>query len=272
MDSTGLDQHYFVEDSVQRHLVANRDANTFLPFLLPHLHAGMDVLDAGCGVGSIALDVAAKFAPRRIAGIDFDAGQIEDARRSAAERKLENAEFFTASVYELPFPDASFDIVYSVAVLMFLREPVRALAEMQRVLRPGGVAAVTDDDRGTVVISPDRPELWLAERLYQRAVEHEGGNPRCSRHIRRLMLEAGFARTQGVAHAPQVYGDTEGARWYAKLAVDAFGSASARERAVAAGWASGPELDAMIVAFREWADRPDSFASWLYCGALGWTS
>jgi len=33
-----------------------------------------------------------------------------------------------------------------------------------------------------------------------------------------------------------------------------------------------PELDAMIVAFRDWAERPDAFASWLYCGALGWTS
>lgn len=78
--------------------------------------------------------------PRRIAGIDFDAGQIEDARRSVAERKLENAEFFTASVYELPFPDASSDIVYSLTVLMFLREPVRALAETRRVLQPGLVA------------------------------------------------------------------------------------------------------------------------------------
>lgn len=41
---------------------------------------------------------------------------------------------------------------------------------------------------------------------------------------------------------------------------------------VGEGWATGAELDAMIVAFREWADPADAFASWLYCGALGWTS
>ena len=46
---------------------------------------------------------------------------------------------------------------------MYVREQVRALAEMRRVLRPGGVAAVTDDDLGTVVISPERPELRLAQ-------------------------------------------------------------------------------------------------------------
>lgn len=202
-----MDQHYVIEDSVQRRYVGSRDARTFLPFLLPHLRPGMAVLDAGCGVGSIALDLAPTVAPGRMAGIDADPGQIEAARRSAAERAIDNAEFVTASVYELPFEDATFDVVYANAVLLYVREPVRALVEMRRVLRPGGLAAASDDDLGTVVMSPDRPELRLAPRLFERAVAHEGGNARYSRHLRTLMLEAGFARTQGVAHAPEVYGD-----------------------------------------------------------------
>jgi SAM-dependent methyltransferase len=230
----------------------------------------MDVLDAGCGVGSIALDLAPTIAPGRIFGIDVDPEQIEVARKSAAERRIENAEFATASVYELPFDDESLDVVYANAVLFYLRDARRALGEFRRVLRPGGLAAVTDDDLGTVVISPDRPELERAPRLFEMAVAQEGGNARYSRHLRTLMLETGFARTQGIAHAPEVYGDLERTRWFAEFAVGLFGAQSMSEVIVKEGWATRAELDAMLDAFREWGELPDAFAAWLYCGALGW--
>jgi SAM-dependent methyltransferase len=261
-----------IEEGVQHRYVANRDARRFMPFLLPHVRSGMAVLDVGCGVGSIALDLAPTVAPGRVVGIDADDGQIDAARRSAAERALDNVEFLTASVYQLPFEDATFDVVYANAVLMYVRDQVRALMEMRRVLRPGGLAAVTDDDLGTVVISPDRPELELAPRLFERAVAHEGGNARYSRRLRTLMLEAGFARTQGVAHAPEVYGDLESTRWFAEFAVGLFVAPSMSEVIIGEGWASRAELDAVIAALREWGELPDAFASWLYCGALGWTS
>jgi ubiquinone/menaquinone biosynthesis C-methylase UbiE len=147
-----------IEEGVQQRYVANRDARRFLPFLLPHVRSGVDVLDVGCGVGSIALDLAPAVAPGRVVGIDADSEQIGQAKRSAAERAIENVEFFTSSVYELPFADASFDVAYANAVLMYVRDQVRALAEMRRVLRLAGLAAVIDDDLGTFVISPDRAE------------------------------------------------------------------------------------------------------------------
>ena len=189
-------------------------------------------------------------------GIDADSGQIEAARTSAAEREVDNAEFVTASVYELPFEKATFDVVYANAVLMYVRDQVLALTEMRRVLRPDGLAAVIDDDLGTVVISPDRPELELAPRLFERAVAHEGGNARYSRRLRTLMLEAGFARTQGVAHAPEVYGDLAATRWFAEFAVGLFAAPSMAEVIVGENWATRAELDATIAALREWGELP----------------
>ncbi len=265
-----VDERYVIDEGVQSRYVATRDAQTFLPFLLPHLRPGMDVLDAGCGVGSIALDLAPKTLPGRIVGIDIDTGQIETARGSAAERELHNVEFETASVYELPFADASFDIVYSVAVLQHVGKPIRALAEMRRVLRPGGLAAVTDDDHSTTVISPDRGELAEAFRLWQRVIIHGGGDPYYSRHLRSLMLEAGFARTHGVAHVPEVHGDAASTRWIAGVAVDLLSAPSVSDVIIGEGWASRADLDGMIAAFREWGEKPDAFATGLYCGALGW--
>jgi ubiquinone/menaquinone biosynthesis C-methylase UbiE len=135
-----MEQRYVIDESVQHGYVGSRDARTFLPFLLPHLRSGMDVLDAGCGVGSIALDLAPMIAPGRVTGIDPDAGQIDAARRSASERGIENAEFQTGSVNELPFAEESFDVVYANAVLIYVRDPIRALAEFRRVLRPDGLA------------------------------------------------------------------------------------------------------------------------------------
>ena len=265
-----IDQRYVIEESVQQFYVASRDAKTFLPFLLPHLRSGLDVLDAGCGVGSIALDLAPTIAPGRIVGIDVDPEQIEVARASAAERGIENAEFSTASVLELPFEPETFDVVYANAVLFYLREPLRALNEFRRVLRPGGLAAVSDDDFGTIVMSPQSPALELGPRLFELAVAHEGGNARYSRHLRTLMLEAGFARTEGIAHAPEVYGSLERTRWFAEFAVGLFAAPAMAEVIVAEGWATRVELDALLAEIRDWGERPDAFAAWLYCGALGW--
>jgi ubiquinone/menaquinone biosynthesis C-methylase UbiE len=263
-------QRYVIDESVQRGYVGDRDARSFLPFLLPHLESGMDVLDAGCGVGSIALDIAPTIAPGQITGIDLDAGQIEAARASAADRGTDNASFDTGSVLELPFEDESFDVAYANTVLMYLHEPAAALRELRRVLRPGGVAAVSDDDISTYVISPDLPELRRGAELFERAVAHEGGDASYPRHLRSLMLEAGFARTQGFAHAPETYGDAESTRWFADFATGLFRAPDMAETIVTEGWATEEELQETIDALDEWGDRPDAFASWLYCAALGW--
>ena len=153
---------------------------------------------------------------------------------------------------------------------IILPAPLRALVEFKLVLRPSGLAAVSDDDLETVVISPDRPELELAPRLFERAVEHEGGNGRYSRHLRTLMLEAGFTRTEGIAHAPEVYGDLERTRWFAEFAVGLFSAPDMAKVIVDEGWATRTELDAVLAALREWGELPNAFAAWLYCGALGW--
>src|SRR4029453_12216475 len=135
---------------------------------------------------------------------------------------------------------ASFDVVYANAVLFYLREPRRPLIEFRSVLRPGGLAAVSDDDLGTVVMTPDRPALELGPRLFERAVADEGGNARYSRHLRTLMLEAGFARTEGIAHAPEVYGTLERTRWFAEFAVGLFSAPTMADVIVREGWATRP--------------------------------
>ena len=91
---------------------------------------GLDWLDVGCGTGVLAEAIAAREAPRRLAGIDPSAGFLDDARRQPG---LAGAELQQADARALPFADATFDRVVSGLVLNFVPAPARAAAEMARV-------------------------------------------------------------------------------------------------------------------------------------------
>jgi ubiquinone/menaquinone biosynthesis C-methylase UbiE len=92
--------------------------------------AAKDVLECGCGTG-LLLERIARFA-KSARGVDLSTGMLEKARA----RGLDVAE---GSVTRLPFPDASFDVVCSFKVLAHVPEVGRALSEMVRVTRPGGI-------------------------------------------------------------------------------------------------------------------------------------
>ncbi|CAM5240744.1 hypothetical protein STANM309S_04246 [Streptomyces tanashiensis] len=82
-----------------------RTAANSAAYLLPELRAGLDVLDVGCGPGTITADLAALVAPGRVTAVDAAEDVLAKARVVAAERGLENAEFAVADVHALDFPD-----------------------------------------------------------------------------------------------------------------------------------------------------------------------
>jgi len=137
----------------------------------------MGVLDCGCGLGSITVGLAEVVAPGEVVGIDVERQVLDMAQRSSAERGLANISFAVADVYHLPFPDASFDAAVAHTLLVHLREPWRALEEIRRVLKPGGVAGVSDPDFGTHVRAPWTPLLDQLGALLIRAMEQNGGSP-----------------------------------------------------------------------------------------------
>ena len=131
-------------------------------FFLPYLKPGTAVLDCGCGPGTITRDIAQRVAPGRVIGLDFNAEQVAVASRDAGSRGIANLEFKQGSVYELPFADASFDTVFSHALLEHLREPAKAVAEFRRVLKRGGALGVCTPDWGGFLVAPPSEELLLA--------------------------------------------------------------------------------------------------------------
>jgi len=115
------------------------------------LTEGEQVLDIGCGPGLLAYDMAASIGPEgRVCGIDISEDMLAMSRKRCAEQSW--AEFQTADATILPYPNSSFDVAVSSQVYEYVADIPAALAELNRVLRPGGRAVVLDTDYGSLVI------------------------------------------------------------------------------------------------------------------------
>jgi len=103
------------------------------------------VLDAGCGSGRVALAVKFRSPDAEVIGLDGDPQILTLARRKA-DRRDQDVEFFEGLIEAVPFPDESFDLVFTVLVLHHLPEKAKvgACREMFRVVRPGGRVIIAD--------------------------------------------------------------------------------------------------------------------------------
>jgi SAM-dependent methyltransferase len=251
--------------------LALRTAATEAAFFLPMLRVGMRVLDLGCGPGSITLGFAQVVAPGEAVGVDLQPSQIAQAQTLSVARGVTNARFEVADVYSLPFPDGFFDAVFAHAVLMHLREPVRALEEVRRVLRPGGIAGVRDSDWGGRIHAPMTPllEQWYA--ITVRVRQRNGGDPFMGRHQRRLLLDAGFARAKAsVSVASWTAGTPDATRRCANfLNAQLHGFA---QTALAEGWMDQTTVQAVSAEIDAWAERPDALYVEMMCEAIGWVN
>jgi ubiquinone/menaquinone biosynthesis C-methylase UbiE len=153
------------------------------------LERGHRVLDAGCGVGEVARAFAALVGPHgRAVGIDLSARHVALARERSVG--VANLEFRVGDLRALPFDSATFHAAYSERVFQHLRDPGVVMAELFRVLRPGGRLVTADADHTRTATDADDSEL--ADKV-QAAINRSGPvNPAAGRRLRSQMLEAGF--------------------------------------------------------------------------------
>lgn len=112
------------------------------------IKAGQRVLEIGCGSGAYTTFIARTVGPDGV----VEALDIQPAMLAQLKRKinlpensdLQNINLHSASAYELPFEDGSLDLAYMITVLAEIPDQEKALAEVNRVLRPGGILAVSE--------------------------------------------------------------------------------------------------------------------------------
>jgi ubiquinone/menaquinone biosynthesis C-methylase UbiE len=234
-----------------------RTAGNSAAYLLAHLRPGLALLDVGCGPGTITVDLARLVAPARAVGIDRAADVIQKARTFASEHGVD-VDLRTADVYALPYPDASFDVVHAHQVLQHLVDPVGALVEMRRVLRPGGVLAARDADYAAFAWAPRDPVLTRWLELYSAVTRHNSAEPDAGRFLRGWAQRAGFTDVT-TSSSTWTYADASSTAWWGGLWADRCELSAFAEQAVAYGLSTREELSAIAAAWRRWAAQPDAY-------------
>jgi ubiquinone/menaquinone biosynthesis C-methylase UbiE len=238
-----------------------RTADNSAGYLLGRLRPGQRLLDVGCGPGTITVDLARLVAPGPVVGIDREAAIVAQAGRLGAGST--NLRFATGDVYALGAEDGSFDVVHAHQLLQHLTDPVAALCEMRRVLRPGGLLAVRDSDYGGFVWMPadTRLDRWL--ELYHRITARNGAEADAGRHLAAWVRAAGFGELE-VTTSTWTFADPEARAWWGGLWADRVVLSAFADQAVGYGLSSRDELGELAAAWRQWADHPDGFFAVLH--------
>jgi SAM-dependent methyltransferase len=233
-----------------------RTAANSAAYLLDRLVAGTDVLDVGCGPGTITIDFARRVAPGRVVGVDCSAEVVEAARREA--EGVANVEFRVGDAYRLPISDGVFDVVYAHQLLQHLGDPVAALVELRRACRPAGVVAARDSDYAAAVWYPEDLVLdrWLDLQL--RMIRDSGGDPTAGRRLLGWARRAGFSEVVPSASV-WCFATPEDRGWWAGMWADRVVGSALAEQAVGRGLASRADLEGIAQAWRRWAAAGDGW-------------
>jgi ubiquinone/menaquinone biosynthesis C-methylase UbiE len=230
----------------------------FIAFLGVQPHAR--VLEVGSGLGILAAQVTAAAAGVEVVGLECSAEQIAAAVQSPAVR------YVAGDAHELPFADSTFDLAYARYSLEHVADPARVLAEMRRVLRPGGRIAVMENDVTLMRFDPPCPafeDVWTRFAEYQRQL---GGDALIGRRLFRLLKDAGFQQIE-LSFQPEVH--WSGSPGFRPWVVNIVGNVeSAREGLIASGLCRPEQIGAACEELAALAEREDASATFSWNRAL----
>ena len=175
----------------QRFLVQAEWTKELRRFLYPQLGINQQsrILEVGCGTGVITSEIS-EYTANMPVGIDIDFERLE-----VAANQYKTPSFGCADAYRLPFKQAEFDGIVTHYLFLWLRDPHAALAEILRVIKPGGfLAALAEPDYLARVDNPQ--ELWKLGELQTQSMIRQGANPMMGRQLAELFSAAGLVDIQ----------------------------------------------------------------------------
>ncbi|MGB6165243.1 MAG: methyltransferase domain-containing protein [Pseudonocardiaceae bacterium] len=240
-----------------------RTVDNSAAYLIPHLRPGQRVLDVGCGPGTITTDLARRVAPGSVVGIDKHPTPLGEASVEAQRLDVRNVSFAVGDVYNLDFPDDTFDVVHAHQVLQHLSEPVAALREMRRVCAPGRVVAARDFDSAAMTWYPPDARLDRWRGLWQRITRSNQGEPDAGRRLLSWARAAGFSKITCSA-STWCYATPEERSWWGGLWADRVTSSALAEQAIDRHFATRDDLADLAEGWRQWAAHEDGWFAVLH--------
>jgi len=216
------------------------------------LQPGSSVLYVGSGAGEFLIEAASSVELVRAVGIDISEAMVNTAASRAREAGVD-VQFTIGDAQRLNFPDESFDRVNCSRVLVHLDDPAAAIAEMARVLIPGGRIAIAEPDFDAFMIDSDNLDIARSVRGRMTAGLR---NPDIGRRLRRLLLESrlDIVRLSGVARPMASL----------QMAVDQFHLLDHLDSAVKAGEVGADEARE----WRSWVEATDAAGRGFIAGVL----
>ncbi len=233
-------------------------------YFSPHLNRGMRLVDVGCGPGSITCELAAAVAPGTVVGVDADAGVLRTAAERAAALHLGTVIFEQANAYALPHGDATFDAAHAHQLLQHLREPVAALAEMRRVVVPGGLVAARDADYGTMVHSPQFEGIERWRELYREVARRTGVCADAGRLLPQWFFAAGLTDPVTTSSSTWTFAEPARRRWWADSWTSRLLDGRLGELAIELELATRDDLAAMAADWDRWASHRSGWFAFLH--------
>ena len=242
-------------------------AQSHAAYLLPYLRPGLRVLDVGCGPGTISVGMAKAVAPGQVDGVDMAESQIEVARSVAKASGVDNAVFHVGDALYLPFEDGTFDVVHSHSVLMYIPDTAAALAEMKRVLKPGGIIGCRDMICGSCFTEPDFGVIRKSWDMFEDLLTADDGHPQMGKELKSHFVEAGFTNVRATGSF-DIFSTPDDIDFIFGIANKWFLSPEITEAAIKYGASTRELCDAIAVAYDRWKVHPGALCVIAYGEAV----
>lgn len=165
------------------------------------LRSEAKVLDAGCGSGSMARVLARQVVRGHVIGVDIRQEYLDFAKRLSENENVANITFQHGDIFDLPFEDGTFDVVWSKYVLQWVNDPAKAVAEFKRVTRPGGIVVCCNADNLLVSNYPVDQTLQSEIDIALRSLF----DPDIGRKMYAMFHEVGFKRIKVDIEADRLF-------------------------------------------------------------------
>ena len=259
--------------SIQKHdletkkLFLQRTFDICAGFLAHYLKPGVSIIDGGCGPGNITIEIAKKVAPGVVVGIDADEASLAMAKELAKQQGVSNITFKQGDIYNLPFKDESFNIAYSHAVLSNLKEPVQALIEYKRVVKPGGIVAVRESDYSGSLLYPENQAFIKIFNVLSK-VGNIYGDLFIGKKLRKLFYDANLKNTIATASC-ESYGTEQNLKEFAHYLVSQIEEEEIRRIILTNDWATEEQLTQYAKLIENFSDYEITFFSYNWVGCIG---
>ncbi|KIW13801.1 hypothetical protein PV08_08993 [Exophiala spinifera] len=259
-----------------------RTAETEASFLLPHIKKTDYILDVGCGPGTITTGFVKYASEGRTIGVDISPSVLGRAKAVAEEARIPDdgpgsIAFEEGNILEgIPYPDNTFDVVFCAHTMGYMPPPdmpVKALTEMRRVLKPGGILATRDAvEQHFYPRSTDLDRLWVGN--FRRAVL----NGRSTEDLAppampALFRRAGFDADGGkvlVGCGSSAVSGAPARQFLAKRAQSQLQVGDPLYKSWREAGITEDEIQETLAASKRWADTEDAWYAAMSCEMLAW--